>query len=380
MSNTTKAFVGADIYDGLTRHKGKALTVDENGQLDVLSPWALPNQCALTTLMGGVITPGFIDLQVNGGGGVMFNADQSVSALENIAHAHAKTGTAAILPTLISDTPERTKAAIDAVDHAIKIGVPGILGIHLEGPHLSITRKGAHDPEVIRHMTDTDLACVLEAADRLPNVMITIAPESVTNTQIKQLTRAGVTVSLGHTDADFDTCMSAFDAGARCVTHLFNAMSQMTGRAPGLVGATLERQDVFCGIIADGIHVHPSMIRLACHAETTNPTVFLVTDAMATVGSDIQSFTLNDRTIERNNGKLTLQDGTLAGADLSMPRALQVMIAQVGEPLDASVSRATHVPRQLLRTPGPWGTLAAGSDTLLYFDANGTCQRLTSAS
>ena len=351
MSNLVKAFVGARIHDGQTLFENHALVVNCAGDLSIQPHEALPQSCPRKMLGGGLITPGFVDLQVNGGGGVMFNDDQSVEALRLIAQAHAKTGTVALLPTLITDTPDRTRAAIEAVEQAIAERVTGIIGIHLEGPHLSTARKGAHDPNLIRPMDDNDLKLLLNAADRLPNVMVTVAPESTTHDQIRAMVDAGIVVSLGHTDCDFATCMAAFDAGARCVTHLFNAMSQMGNREPGLVGAALTRDDVFAGLIADGIHVHPNMIRIALAAKPCSDKIFLVSDAMATAGSGIETFSINGRDVYRKDRRLTLADGTLAGADLELLRALSVMVTDAGDDMAKSIARATSTPSKLLREP-----------------------------
>lgn len=377
MSDIAKAFVGAKIHDGRTIYVDHALVVGKGEVLSLRPRDSLPQGCPTEVLQGGIIMPGFVDLQVNGGGGVMFNDDQSVAALRIIAQAHRATGTAAILPTLITDTAERTRRAIDAVEQAIADGVDGIVGIHLEGPHLSVARKGAHDPNLIRTMTDEDLAILLGAADRLPNVMVTLAPESASCAQIKVLSDAGIVVSLGHTDADFATCMDAFDAGARCVTHLFNAMSQMGSREPGLVGATLVRDDVHAGVIADGIHVHPATIRAALAASGESERIFLVTDAMATAGSSIQTFSINGRDVFRKDQRLTLADGTLAGADLEMPRAIAVMREQVGDSATQALRRATSAPTALLREPGQLGQLARGLETAVYCSDDFTiCKRL----
>ena len=349
MSSIAKAYVGARIHDGVSIHNDHALAIHADGSRSLIARRDVPDDCLLENLPGGIIAPGYVDLQVNGGGGVMFNDDQSVDTLRTIAEAHASIGTAALLPTLITDTADRTKSAIAAVKQAISEQVAGIVGIHLEGPHLSVARKGAHDPALIRPMTDADLAIVLDAAESLPNVMMTVAPESATNAQIRQMSDAGVIVSLGHTDADFDTCMAAFDAGASCVTHLFNAMSQLGNREPGLVGATLARGDIHAGLIADAIHVHPAVIRITLAAAQNNARIMLVTDAMATAGSHINDFVLNGRKVIRQDHRLTLQDGTLAGADLEMTRALSVMVNKAGDDVSDAIRRATATPRALLR-------------------------------
>ncbi|WP_298969233.1 N-acetylglucosamine-6-phosphate deacetylase [uncultured Roseobacter sp.] len=377
MNGIAKAFVGAKIHDGQTLYDNHALVVDRGGALSTCPRDSLPQDCPTEHLSGGIITPGFVDLQVNGGGGVMFNDHQTVDALNTIAEAHSTTGAIALLPTLITDTPERTSAAIDAVEQSIAQKVKGIIGIHLEGPHLSVARKGAHDPNLIRAMTHEDMSLLLDAADRLANVMVTVAPESTSCAQIKELSNAGIVVSLGHTNADYATCMHAFDAGARCVTHLFNAMSQIGNREPGLVGATLSRDDVYAGLIADGIHVHPAAIRIALAASKNSNGVFLVSDAMATAGSDIKKFSLNGRDVFRKDHRLTLEDGTLAGADLDLPRAISVMIAQAGESEEQAVRRATSAPTSLLRDPGALGQLKHAEGLAIYSKDNfATSKRL----
>ncbi|MEP2029839.1 MAG: N-acetylglucosamine-6-phosphate deacetylase [Paracoccaceae bacterium] len=354
------ALIGAKIHDGIAMHEGKAL-VHENGVLvGFVGPDLLSDDCIKTHLDGGVIAPGFVDLQVNGAGGVMFNDDPSVETLETMSRALASVGTLAFLPTLITDTFERSHAAIEAATAAIERGVGGIVGLHLEGPHLSIERKGAHDSALIRPMTDADLNMICKAAEQLPNLMLTIAPENVTLGQVSVLSAAGVIVSLGHTDASYDVCSRYMKEGARCTTHLFNAMSQMGNREPGLVGATLDNEIVSAGLIADGIHVHPASIRTALQAKQGTGQVFLVSDAMATVGSDITKFELNGRVIHRHNGRLTLSDGTLAGADLDFPTALRVMIDDVGVDPARAIAMSTSIPADVLRSSGHWGRLIEG--------------------
>lgn len=359
------ALLGADIHDGETLHRGCAL-LRRAGQVTIVNPADLPADCLRRDLGDGMLLPGFVDLQVNGGGGVMFNDDPSVATLRIIANAHASTGTRAFLPTLITDTPAMTTAAIEAVAQALAQGVPGVIGLHLEGPHLARTRKGAHDPALIRPMEPADLAQLEQAAGKLPNLMLTVAPESVTPEQIARLSRAGAIVSLGHTDADYATARTCFDAGARCVTHLFNAMPAMLSRAPGVIGAALEDGRVSAGLIADGIHVHPATMRAGLAAKRGPGAMFLVTDAMATLGSDIDAFTLNGRQITRTQGRLTLSDGTLAGADLDMARALRVLVLDVGEDLQTAIRRATCYPARLLRDVRGHGVL--GSDNIIHLD------------
>jgi N-acetylglucosamine-6-phosphate deacetylase len=355
-----QAYVGANIFDGMALHQGFALLLDAGAFHGVCEARSVPEGAEKIMLAGGTILPGFVDLQVNGGGGVMFNDDQSVTALAIIARAHARTGTAAILPTLITDTPARTRAAIAAVAQAIAQNVPGIIGLHLEGPHLDIARKGAHDPSLIRPMAAEDFALICGAARQLPNLMLTVAPKSVTPAQIAGLRAAGVIVSLGHSDCSYETALTCFDAGARCATHLFNAMSQLGNREPGLVGAVLDSGGVSCGLIADGIHVHPASIRAALGAKRGPGRVFLVTDAMSTLGSEITEFQLNGRRVLRQNGRLTLENGSLAGADLEMPSAISVMVNKVGATLSQALAMATVYPANVLRQPGEYGRFVTG--------------------
>ncbi len=366
MSSHGTAYIGAHIHDGRSLFSDHALVMSKADGCRIVPVAEVSDGCERVGLLGGVITPGFVDLQVNGGGGVLLNDAPSVETLRTIAAAHGRLGTVVFLPTLITDTPETTRAAIDAVEAALAERVEGIIGLHLEGPHLSRARKGAHDERLIRPMSDEDMALLVQAAERLPNLMVTIAPESVTLEQMRQLAEAGVILSLGHTDANRATCHSAFDAGVRCVTHLFNAMSQLGSREPGLVGATLERDDVDAGLIADGVHVHPATMRIALAAKPRSDRIFLVTDAMATAGSDIDSFRLNGRDVFRNDGRLTLADGTLAGADLDMTTALRVMVDQVGDTIEEAVRRATSTPAALLREPGGAGGIGASTPWVVH--------------
>ncbi|WP_170475629.1 N-acetylglucosamine-6-phosphate deacetylase [Ruegeria arenilitoris] len=341
-------FAGGQIFDGETLLFGYAVRF-RNGIWDEMFPETeLSAEDRIEDLAGDILSPGYVDLQVNGGGGVMFNDDPSVETLAIIASAHRDLGATSILPTLITDTPEKTRAAVDAAIQACQEGVPGVVGLHLEGPHLSQRRKGAHDAALIRPMLPADLDLILDAAEQLPTLMVTLAPESTTPDQVRVLSQAGVVVSLGHTDAPFDTCISFAGAGARCATHLFNAMSQLGSREPGLVGAVLSNGGIFAGLIADGVHVHPETMRAAWLAKRGPGQIFLVSDAMAVAGTKLTEFKLEGRLIQRESGRLTLSDGTLAGADLDLTTAIRVLTEQAGLPLVQALSAATTVPARFL--------------------------------
>ena len=293
----TVVFAGASVFDGARLHAGAALVVEEGRVAAIVPADEAPGPAPgveRVLLGGGVIAPGFVDLQVNGGGGVMLGERPGVAEIAAICAAHGRLGTPGLLPTLITDTPEVTRAVIAAGVAAAGV-VPGFLGLHLEGPHLDPRRKGAHDPALIRPMTEDDLAVLVAAAARLPALIVTVAPEAVTRAQVAALTAAGAVVSLGHSDCSAAEAAAAFGAGARMVTHLFNAMSQLGNREPGLVGAALDAEEVVAGLIADGIHVAPASMRVALAAKRGADGIFLVTDAMAVAGTDLASFALGGR-------------------------------------------------------------------------------------
>ena len=335
------AITGARIFDGDAWHEGKVLVIDAGKITGIVAPDAAPAEAEIVDAAGQIVVPGFIDLQVNGGGGVLLNERPDVDGIAAIAAAHAKFGTTALLPTLITDTREIRTAAIRAGREARARGVPGFIGLHLEGPHLSIARKGVHDPALIRPMDEADLDEILACKGEFDALMITVAPESTTPEQVSALADAGFIVSLGHTDADCATANRYFGAGARTVTHLFNAMSPLGHREPGVVGAALDNPDVHAGLIADGFHVDPVAMGIALRAKNGPGRIFLVTDAMSTIGTDDTGFLLNGRQIYRKGGRLTLADGTLAGADIDMLSSVRFVHERLGLPFEEAVRMAT---------------------------------------
>ncbi|TNJ47451.1 N-acetylglucosamine-6-phosphate deacetylase [Phaeobacter sp. B1627] len=359
MTQALSTYSGGPIFDGLRLREGYAAQFRE-GRLVALVPSADRDEGGEhIDLKGDILSPGYVDLQVNGGGGVMLNDAPSAAAIIRIVEAHRRMGTTTVLPTLITDTAEKTAAALAAGIAATEAGVRGFGGLHLEGPHLSVARKGAHDASLIRPMDAADLERICRAAGRLATLKVTVAPENVSAEQVSRLVAAGVLVSLGHTDASFETCISYVKAGARCATHLFNAMSQLGNRMPGLVGAVLETPEMSAGVIADGIHVHPASLRAAWVAKRRGEgRLFLVSDAMAVAGTDKTEFELEGRPITRRDGRLCLADGTLAGADLELTTALAVLTQRCGVDLADALAAATAVPAGLigltvdLSTPG----------------------------
>lgn len=360
MTDHRTAYLCPRIFDGSAVHRDSALIVEGDRVVAITPSADLDSSVPRHGFADGIIAPGFVDLQVNGGGGVMLNDDQSVDALRRIAKAHASLGATSILPTLITDAPEKTAAAIHAVEAAIAADVPGIIGLHLEGPHLSIARKGAHEARFIRPMTDTDISILLDAARKLPVLKMTLAVENVTPAQIRHLTDAGVIISLGHSEASAAQADSAVAAGATCVTHLFNAMSQLGNREPGLVGAALCQSGLSAGLIADGIHVHPDSIGIALRAKTGPGRIFLVSDAMAVAGSNLLEFDLGGRRVLRANGRLTLEDGTLAGADLDLLTAIRNLIRWGFADDATALSMASSIPASVVRDKTGLGHLTPG--------------------
>ena len=353
------AFSGARIFDGFSWYENRALVVRDGVVVGVEK--TVPQRAENIQLDGGILAPGLIDLQVNGGGGVLLNESPTLEGIETICRSHVQVGATSLLPTLITDSPEITAAALSAGIEAAQRRVPGFLGLHLEGPHLSLARKGAHDPKLIRPMEEADLAQLIEARKALPNLLLTVAAETVSPEQIRVLSAAGVIVSIGHSDAGFDLARAGFAAGASMATHLFNAMSQFGHREPGLVGAVLATENVFAGLIADGLHVHPASIGAALRAKSGPGRIFLVSDAMSVTGTDLQSFTLNDRLIRRDKGALRLEDGTLAGADLTLLQAVCFMVKQIGLTAGEALRMASLYPAQAMGISGQYGQLRPGA-------------------
>jgi N-acetylglucosamine-6-phosphate deacetylase len=308
-------------------------------------------------LAGGYLLPGFIDAQVNGGGGALFTDTPTVAAIATIGAAHRRFGTTGFLPTLISDDLAAVATAIGAVDEAIAAGAPGVLGIHIEGPFLSSDRKGIHDASKFRILDDA--AFDLLTSLRHGKTLVTLAPEATTPQMIRRLVDAGVVVAAGHTNADYDTIRAALDAGLSGFTHLFNAMSPLTSREPGAVGAALEDEASWCGLIVDGRHVHPAVLRVALRARRRDR-FMLVTDALSSVGMAEKSFTMQGRAIRVVDGVCVDENGTLAGSDLDMASAVRNIMAIAGLTVGEAVAMASATPAAFLGLSETFGAIAPG--------------------
>jgi N-acetylglucosamine-6-phosphate deacetylase len=352
------AFVNGRILtpDGFIA--GQALLIDGeriSALVDAHDPRLAP--CRRIDLTGRVLLPGFIDTQVNGGGGVLFNDSPTLEGIRAIGAAHSRFGTTGFLPTLLSDDLEVLATAIHAVDEAIAAGVPGVLGIHVEGPFLSEARKGVHDASHFREL-GRDMITLLSSLKHGVTLM-TLAPEVTSPEVLARLAAAGVVLAAGHTDATYAEIESARRHGLRGFTHLFNAMSQLTPREPGAVGAALSDEEAWCGLIVDGKHVDPRVLRIALKAKR-HDRFMLVTDAMPSVGTDMRSFQLQGRTITVEDGVCIDEHGTLAGTALDMSRAVQNAIALLGLRPDEAVRMASEYPADFLGLAASHGRLAAG--------------------
>jgi N-acetylglucosamine-6-phosphate deacetylase len=299
-----------------------------NGRIEALSAAReVIGADQVVDLQGHLLVPGFIDAQVNGGGGLLFNDDPSVETIAAIARAHRSFGTTGFLPTLISDDLDVVVNAIEAVREAIARGVPGVLGIHIEGPFLNAERRGVHDASKLRALDGEAVKLLTRLHGGI--TMVTLAPERTTPAYIRQLSEAGVIVSAGHTNATFAELQPAFAAGLRGFTHLFNAMSQLGNREPGAVGAALAHDASWCGLIVDGHHVHPEVMKLALRAKR-HDRFLLVSDAMPSVGAEKKDFVLNGQPITVSDNRCVDPEGRLAGADLDMASAVRNAVQMLG--------------------------------------------------
>jgi N-acetylglucosamine-6-phosphate deacetylase len=344
------------VFDGQRWHDRAAVLVEQGRVVALSASSDLPDCCSQERLPdGAMLVPGFVDLQVNGGGGVLLNDRPTVDGMRAIAAAHRKLGTTAILPTLITDTRGQMIVAIEAAREIA--GRDGVLGLHLEGPFLSPARPGIHRKDRIAKAEMRDL----DVLRRLPpHSMVTLAPECVPAGFIRGLAEAGIRVSAGHSEASAEVMQRALDEGLTGVTHLYNAMPPLAGRAPGIVGTALAEPRMIAGLIVDGIHVDPVSVR-AAFAAKGGGRIALVSDAMPSVGSAERQFQLMDRTISLCDGKLAADDGTLAGAHLDMATAVRNAVTLAGISLEDALEAATLTPAKFLGVENESGVIASGA-------------------
>ena len=343
------------LFDGTSLRADTAVLVVD-GRIKAIVPAQERPDDAECQKLSGIISPGFVDIQVNGGGGVQFNNDPTVAGIATIARAHRDGGTLHWFPTCLTDAPAVLAKAADAVIACN--GAHGVAGLHVEGPHISVVRRGTHAPAHIRPFDATTLAQVARVRDAGIPVLITLAPEAATAKDVAALVALGAVVSIGHSDAEAADVAPLLDAGASMFTHLFNAMSPMVNRAPGVTGAAIN-SSAFCSIIVDGHHVADEMVALACRARPVPGRMIAITDAMATVGGP-DRFDLYGTEISLKGGKLINAEGSLAGAHITMLQSVARLEQVIGLSRCAALRMATAAPAEAMNLPGEQGRLVVG--------------------
>ncbi|WP_375756678.1 N-acetylglucosamine-6-phosphate deacetylase [Corallococcus exercitus] len=361
---TPTVLQGARVFTGDQLLEGHAVVLEGDTVHAVVPSSAIPTRATVHTLPGDtLLAPGFVDVQVNGAGGVLFNDTPTEEAALAIASAMRACGTTGLLPTFITDDAARMREACEAALTATSRPDSGVLGIHLEGPFISRERAGVHVPSFIRTPDPRDLDYLTALPRRFAahggRVLMTLAPECVDDATLRRLATAGVVLSAGHTAATSERTTQALHAGVRGFTHLFNAMPPVMNRQPGPVVAALTQDDAWCGVIADGVHVHADNLRLLLKVKPPGK-VFLVTDAMPPVGTPVTSFTLQGRTILRRHGRLETGDGTLAGADIDLTAAVRHCVHALGVPVEEALRMASLHPATFMGLHGHRGRIAPG--------------------
>jgi len=361
-------YTNGRIFNGDIIESGKGVEVKDGKVVALLPEDDRPEQAQIIDLKGALLAPGFVDVQVNGGGGVLFNDTPTPDGIRAMVAAHRQYGTTSLIPTLISDTWEVMERAADGVRQGMKEGIPGLRGVHFEGPYLSLERKGIHQESVLRSVDDGALS-LLTSGD-MGVVMSTLAPEVAPTEYVRALSDAGVRVCAGHTAATYDQARAGLDAGISGFTHLFNAMSPLTSREPGVVGAALEDSESWVGVIADGHHIHYASLRVAVAAKARGK-MMLVTDAMPSVGAEQKDFTLQGVAIKAEGGRCQSAEGTLAGSDLDMAGAVRNAVDHLRLPLEEALRMASQYPAAFLGLDDKLGRIATGyeADFVLLDDS-----------
>jgi N-acetylglucosamine-6-phosphate deacetylase len=364
---------GACLFTGELMLDGHGLLIEDGRILDLVPGDDAPGARVVPLPSGSLLAPGFIDTQVNGGGGALFNDTPTVAAIHTIVAAHRRYGTTGLLPTFITDDSDKMHRAAAAAAAAMREPGSGVLGLHLEGPFLSQERRGVHNPAFVRPPTRSDIAYLAELPNEFPGgrVLLSLAPEMFEDADIGALAEAGLLLAGAHSAASFARTTKAIRAGLRGFTHLFNAMPPLVNREPGIAGAALTSPETWCGIIVDGVHVHAAALQLAL-ASKPRGKLMLVTDAMTPLGTDATSFELYGAPIHRRDGRLVTEDGTLAGADLDMAQAVRNTIGLLDVERQEALRMASLYPAQFLGMSDYRGRLAQdyAADLVLLDPAN----------
>lgn len=362
-----QAITGSKLFNGIDFIEHKALLIDDQHIAGIVNEDAIPTDFLIKKLDGGILSPGFIDLQVNGGGGKLFNNSPDKESLNTIISAHQYFGTTSIMPTVISDSLNILQKCTDTISNEIDNN-HSLLGIHIEGPFFNVKYRGVHQKQYINTINASYLN-LFETLDKFP-VMLTLAPECISIKQLKHLKSLGFKILAGHTDANYDQLEEAVKYGLDGFTHLFNAMGQISAREPGVVGSAFDFDETSASIIVDLHHVHPSLINLSFKQKPKGK-LFFVSDSMATINHGEPSFELYDEVVSESNGRIINSEGKLAGSSITQIDAIKNAYQKCSIPLESAISMATLYPAEYLGVSDYIGQLKKGYRAdLAHFDSN----------
>ena len=348
------ALINGEIYTGEGIVKNKAIIIDGN-RVEALVD-EIPKDIKVIDLQGKIVAPAFIDLQLNGCGGVLFNDEISLDTLRVMNETNIKTGTTSYLPTLITTTDKNIEKALKLVEENENLEEIGVLGLHIEGPYISIPKKGIHNPDYIRVMSDEIIHKIAKFGSKVTKIM-TIAPENAKVEHLKELKDSGINLSIGHTNATYEEALEKVEY-FKMATHLFNAMSSFTSREPGVIGAIFENKSLYTGIIVDGVHSHYGSVKIA--KDILKEKLFLVTDAVAPVGTNMESFMFEGNKVLYKDGKCISPDGTLGGSALTMIEGVQNLVKHVGVSLEEALLMASTYPAKAVKVDNEYGYVKEG--------------------
>ena len=362
-----QAITGSKLFNGIDFIEHKVLLIDDQHIAGIVNEDAIPTEFQVKKLEGGILSPGFIDLQVNGGGGKLFNNSPDKESLNTIISAHQYFGTTSIMPTVISDSLNILQKCTDTISNEINNN-HSLLGIHIEGPFFNVKYRGVHQKQYINTINASYLN-LFETLDKFP-VMLTLAPECISIKQLKHLKSLGFKILAGHTDANYDQLEEAVKYGLDGFTHLFNAMGQISAREPGVVGSAFDFDETSASIIVDLHHVHPSLINLSFKQKPKGK-LFFVSDSMATINHGEPSFELYDEVVSESNGRIINSEGKLAGSSITQIDAIKNAYQKCSIPLESAISMATLYPAEYLGVSDYIGQLKKGYRAdLAHFDSN----------
>ena len=362
-----QAITGSKLFNGIDFIEHKALLIEDQHIAGIVNKDAIPTDFQVKKLEGGILSPGFIDLQVNGGGGKLFNNSPDKESLNTIISAHQYFGTTSIMPTVISDSLNILQKCTDTISNEINNN-HSLLGIHIEGPFFNVKYRGVHQKQYINTINASYLN-LFETLDKFP-VMLTLAPECISIKQLKHLNSLGFKILAGHTDANYDQLEEAVKYGLDGFTHLFNAMGQISAREPGVVGSAFDFDETSASIIVDLHHVHPSLINLSFKQKPKGK-LFFVSDSMATINHGEPSFELYDEVVSESNGRIINSEGKLAGSSITQIDAIKNAYQKCSIPLESAISMATLYPAEYIGVSDYIGQLKKGYRAdLAHFDSN----------